>query len=275
MSNVENLRDIPSNEDIVNDILNSATDNLSVNDNNDSVINTGSTAENVSINDNGNASPPADFDQCDPEKEESIVPDDFIDEEKLKDLEVELTEDEKSERHQKALEYKQKGNEDFKNQKYLEAVQLYTEGLRICPLTFGNDRAILYANRAASKVKLDRKSSAIDDCSKAIELNNKYIRAYLRRAVLYEETEKLDESLEDYKKVFQLDPGNKDATAAQIRLPPLINERNEKLKTEMLGKLKDLGNVILRPFGLSTDNFQLTQDPNSGGYSVNFTQNPR
>lgn len=150
MSNLENSPDIPSNEDIVNDILKNATENLSVNDNSDPVINT---VESDSVNVNGNTSPPADFDQSESEEQESTIPDDFVDEEKLKDLEVELSEDEKSERHQKALEYKQKGNEDFKNQKYLEAVLLYTEGLRICPLRFDNDRAILYANRAASKGK--------------------------------------------------------------------------------------------------------------------------
>lgn len=94
-----------------------------------------------------------------------------------------------------------------------------------------------------------------------------------RRAALYEDTDKLDESLADYKKILELDPSNNEANLAQIRLVPLVNERNEKMKAEMIDKLKDLGNMILKPFGLSTSNFQMKQDPATGSYSCNFNQN--
>ncbi|KAI0444309.1 hypothetical protein F4803DRAFT_262205 [Xylaria telfairii] len=62
----------------------------------------------------------------------------------------------------------------------------------------------------------------------------------------------------------------------QLRsLPPRVKAAQEKEMSEMWGKLKDLGNGILKPFGLSTDNFQMVKDEKTGGYSMNFNQNSK
>jgi tetratricopeptide (TPR) repeat protein len=257
----DTVGEIPTNEQIIDDLTKDLRDaQFTVED---------------SRKDESEAHIPEDFDAPESDKvdEPQHVSDDS-DDEALKNQELDLTDEEKEAKRQQAIALKNRGNDEFKTCQYLESIATYTEALSFCPLKYESDRAILYANRAASKIKVERKASAIDDCTKAVKLNDKYVRAYLRRAKLYEETDKLDESLEDYKKILELDPGNGDALSASHRLPPLISDRNEKLKEEMLGKLKDLGNVFLRPFGLSTNNFNLQQDPNTGGYSVNFQQNP-
>lgn len=48
----------------------------------------------------------------------------------------------------------------------------------------------------------------------AINLNPDYLRALLRRAELYEKTDKLEEALEDYKKILERDPGHTNARQA-------------------------------------------------------------
>ncbi|KAL1898760.1 hypothetical protein Cpir12675_001763 [Ceratocystis pirilliformis] len=71
-----------------------------------------------------------------------------------------------------------------------------------------------------------------------------------------------------------LSPADKKIVRAQLAaLPPRIKSAQEAEMAEMWGKLKSLGNGILKPFGLSTDNFQMAKDEKSGGYSMNFNQN--
>jgi hypothetical protein len=62
----------------------------------------------------------------------------------------------------------------------------------------------------------------------------------------------------------------KTVTQALRDLPPRLEKAKATEMAEMMGKLKELGNGILKPFGLSTDMFKMNQDPKTGGYSMNF-----
>ncbi|KAK2143016.1 hypothetical protein LSH36_887g02002 [Paralvinella palmiformis] len=197
---------------------------------------------------------------------------DEVDEVARKEAEAAMSEEEKEAKREEAQVQKVEGNERFKAANYQGALESYTDALMLCPLDYTKDRSIMFSNRAATKYKLERHETAIEDCTKALELNPVYLKALLRRAELYEKTDKLDEALADYTKALEMDRTLIKARIACQTLPDQIKERNEKLKEEMLGKLKDLGNLILRPFGLSTNNFKLQQDPNTGGYSMQFQQ---
>ncbi|KAI0538045.1 hypothetical protein GGR58DRAFT_501512 [Xylaria digitata] len=84
---------------------------------------------------------------------------------------------------------------------------------------------------------------------------------------------------EDYKTLStmaNLTSADKKIVQTQLRtLPPRVKAAQEKEMSEMWGKLKDLGNGILKPFGLSTDNFQMVKDEKTGGYSMNFNQDQK
>ncbi|OCT44426.1 putative tetratricopeptide repeat protein 1 (TTC1) [Cladophialophora carrionii] len=56
---------------------------------------------------------------------------------------------------------------------------------------------------------------------------------------------------------------------ALVDLPPRIEAAKQREVSEMMGKLKDLGNTVLKPFGLSTDMFKVSQGE-GGGYSLSF-----
>ena len=81
---------------------------------------------------------------------------------------------------------------------------------------FQEDRAILLSNKAAASLKMGQKEKAIEDCTEALELNPNYVKALLRRAQTYEDTDKPHEAMKDFEKILELDPGNKDARMAVL-----------------------------------------------------------
>ena len=137
----------------------------------------------------------------------------------------------------------------------------------------------------------------------ALQDNPEYIKALQRRANANEKLEtwtSLTSALDDYNALSKL-PSTPASLMSSIRqaqriLPIRIEERKATETKEMMDKLKGLGNSFLgapvfllmilcgpayhiaRPaagkFGMSTDNFQFVKNEETGGYSMNFTQNP-
>jgi tetratricopeptide (TPR) repeat protein len=171
-----------------------------------------------------------------------------------------------------ASELKTIGNELFSAKKYDEAIEAYSEALDICPSGDEHSyaRAVFYSNRAACFMELKKYEEAIADCTRCIKLDPRYLKAYVRRSKANEALDNLDDALADMKEAVQIDARAPNVFMEHARLEKAVKEKNEKLKDEMMGKLKDLGNTILGKFGMSLDNFKMVQDPNTGSYSVSY-----
>jgi len=177
----------------------------------------------------------------------------------------------------KAQELRLEGNEHFKAGRLHDAREAYSEALHLSPPAgdpsseASKDRAVLHCNRAACLQRLERWDDVVKDCSQAIKLDPSYVKAFARRSVAYEELQKWHDAFEDLKKSVELDPSLRAKESRRITiLEKRAQEQFEKDKDEMLSKLKDLGNTVLGKFGMSTDNFKLEQDPDTGSYSIKF-----
>ncbi|VDK45676.1 unnamed protein product [Anisakis simplex] len=181
-----------------------------------------------------------------------------------------LSEEERTERRDQSNEIKNQGNQRFGEGSWEEAAALYTKALDHCPFVYSSERSIYLSNRAACYMKLAKWDVAIEDCTEAIELGAKNDKPLERRAYCYAQTEQgYENAIKDYEQLMK--NSSKKAVYAQkiLDLQHAINERNERVKEDVLAKLKDLGNMCLRPFGLTTDNFKLEEKPD-GGYSLSM-----
>ncbi|XP_074368697.1 uncharacterized protein LOC141708805 [Apium graveolens] len=177
---------------------------------------------------------------------------------------------------QKALEdandAKLQGNNLFRSGQYDDALLKYDLALQLVVEVPSSEelRSACYLNRATCFLKMGKYEESIKECTKALELNPSYKKALLRRAEAHEKLEHFEEAVSDMKKLIEMEPSNIEVKRSAVRLEQLATEKREKMKEEMIGKLKDVGNTILGKFGMSVDNFKAVQDPKTGSYSLSY-----
>ena len=133
---------------------------------------------------------------------------------------------------------KSAGTKAFQEGQYAQAVELFTAALSLDPLNDSYNSVcnrfidfrvsislIVYflsfppflftcktilCNRAAAHAKLGHYSEVVADTTASIQLNEKYLKAYQRRAEAYIAMEQWEDGVRDLEKCTQLDPENRD-----------------------------------------------------------------
>ncbi|XP_069145799.1 uncharacterized protein [Solanum lycopersicum] len=136
---------------------------------------------------------------------------------------------------------KELGNECFKQKKFNEAIDCYSRSIALSPT------AVSYANRAMAYLKIKRFQEAENDCTEALNLDDRYIKAYSRRSTSRKELGKLKESIEDAEFALWLEP------------------RNPEIKKQY-GEVKALYEKILKRVSGATD--VSAQGPQKSGKTI-------
>ena len=109
-------------------------------------------------------------------------------------------------RAKKADELKASANELFKNEKFNEAIDLYSSAIEL-----NSNNAVLFANRSIANLRIENFGYALADANKAIECDKAYLKAYYRRAAAHMALGKFKLALKDYERVYKVRPNDKDA----------------------------------------------------------------
>lgn len=117
---------------------------------------------------------------------------------------------------QLATEFKNKGNEAFKAQRYQEAIDFFTKAIEQNP----NDH-VFYSNRSGSYLNNGQYDEALQDAETCIKMNPAWPRGYQRKGSALFYLDRIDDAINTYKEGLKVDPNNadlqKDLKAAEGR----------------------------------------------------------
>ncbi|KNA04024.1 hypothetical protein SOVF_203500 [Spinacia oleracea] len=128
----------------------------------------------------------------------------------------------------RAHELKEEGNKRFQAKDYVGALEQYENAIKLIPKTHP-DRAVFHSNRAACLMQMRPidYDSVISECTMALQVQPRFVRALLRRARAYEAVGKYDMGMADVQILLGSDPNHGDALDIARRLRAALGPRQE------------------------------------------------
>lgn len=128
----------------------------------------------------------------------------------------------------RAHELKEEGNKRFQNKDYVGALEQYDNALRLTPKTH-LDRAVFHSNRAACLMQMKpiNYETVIAECTMALQVQPRFVRALLRRARAFDAIGKYEMAMQDVQVLLGVEPNHRDALEIARRLRTALGPRQE------------------------------------------------
>jgi len=123
---------------------------------------------------------------------------------------------------QKAEEWKAKGNKEYANGNFTEAVKSYSKAIDEDP-----NNHLYYSNRSAAYAGLLNWEKALSDGSKCIQLKGDWAKGYYRKGLAELEMKKYDAAANTLKQGLSVEPTNTDIKD-KLRETEIILKRNSR-----------------------------------------------
>ncbi|KAG7588497.1 Tetratricopeptide repeat 1 [Arabidopsis suecica] len=136
---------------------------------------------------------------------------------------------------------KEQGNEFFKQKKFNEAIDCYSRSIALSP------NAVSYANRAMAYLKIKRYREAEVDCTEALNLDDRYIKAYSRRATARKELGMIKEAKEDAEFALRLEPESQELKKQYADIKSLLEK---EIIEKATGAMQSTAQELLKTSGL-------------------------
>ncbi|CAM0958152.1 unnamed protein product [Alopecurus aequalis] len=154
---------------------------------------------------------------------------------------------------------KEQGNEYFKQKKFAEAIECYSRSIALSPT------AVAFANRAMAYLKLRRFEEAENDCTEALDLDDRYVKAYSRRITARKGLGKLKEAMDDAEFAVSVDANN-----------PELRKQYSEIKALLMQKMSKKSSVqakhTISEFDKAGERKDVTSHPSGGPHKDNIME---